>query len=262
LLEEAGVEVRRMDLDGNELESLQDRTDGGSVIYLAPPPESGTGDPRIENFLRALDDKGPRRLVYISTTGVYGDRGGGLVDETATPAPTSARGGRRLAAESAARSWCASHDADCVILRVPGIYGPDRLPLARLEAGEPALRPEEAGPGNRIHVDDLVAACCAALDGPPGVFNAGDGDHRSTTEFLLEVARQAGLPPPPLVDRAEAQRRISPGMLAFLRESRRVSSDKMLRQLGVRLRHPRFESGIRASLEEMRRNTASAMLPG
>jgi nucleoside-diphosphate-sugar epimerase len=261
LLEQAGVTVLRVDLDSDDIQSLCGVAEGGSVVYLAPPPGAGEGDARLANFLRALDGDGPRRFVYISTTGVYGDRGGDTVDENTEPAPVSARGRRRLAAESLARQWSDRHGAVCVILRVPGIYGPDRLPLQRLAAGEPALQPRLAGPGNRIHVDDLVEACRAAISGPQGVFNVGDGDHRSTTEFLQEVARQAGLPPPMLVDDAEAERRISPGMLAFLKESRRVSNERMLRELGVQLSHPRFESGIRASLEEMRGNTPSAMLP-
>jgi len=260
LLQQDGVAVLRVDLDADDIESLCGVAEEGSVVYLAPPPDTGEGDARLGNVLRALDDGGPRRFVYLSTTGVYGDCGGDTVDENTVPAPGSARGRRRLAAESLAQQWCDRHGAVCVILRVPGIYGPDRLPLQRLAAGEPALQPGLAGPGNRIHVDDLVEACRAAISGPQGVFNVGDGDHRSTTEFLQEVARQAGLPPPMLVDRAEAERRISPGMLAFLRESRRVSNERMRRELGVKLGHPRFESGIRASLEEMRRNTPSVML--
>jgi nucleoside-diphosphate-sugar epimerase len=140
-----------------------------------------------------------------------------------------------------------------VILRVPGIYGPHRLPLDRLRRSEPALRPEDAGPGNRIHVDDLVTACIAALERPVrGAFNVGDGDHSSTTVYLQKTAELAGLPAPELVSLAEARGRISPGMLAYLVETRRVDTRRMREELGVRPRYSRLEDGIAASLAEMR----------
>jgi nucleoside-diphosphate-sugar epimerase len=140
-----------------------------------------------------------------------------------------------------------------VVLRVPGIYGPHRLPLERLRRGEPALRPEDAGPGNRIHVDDLVTACVAAIERPAsGVVNVGDGDCSSTTAFLQKTAELAGLPAPELVSLAEARGRISPGLLAYLVESRRVDTRRMRDELGVSPRYARLESGIAASLAEMR----------
>jgi len=151
------------------------------------------------------------------------------------------------------QAWCEARDTRCVVMRVPGIYGPDRLPLERLGRGEPTIRPEDAGPGNRIHVDDLVSACIAAVEKPvSGVFNVGDGDHASTTEFLLRTASLARLKPPRLVSLAEAQSQVSPGMLEFLVESRRVDTTRMREELGVVPRHANLESGIAASLREMR----------
>jgi nucleoside-diphosphate-sugar epimerase len=146
----------------------------------------------------------------------------------------------------------------CVILRVPGIYGPHRLPLERLERAEPVLHPDEAGPGNRIHVDDLVAGITAAIDRPDarGPYNVTDGDHSSTTAYLLATAQAAGLPPPGFVSRAEAKTRIAPGMLAFLLESRRVDNRRMLEELGVRLHYPTMHGGIHASLAEMRKEAS------
>jgi nucleoside-diphosphate-sugar epimerase len=158
-----------------------------------------------------------------------------------------------VAAEQAVRSWCDARGVRWVVLRVPGIYGPDRLPLERLRRGEPALRPEDSGPANRIHVDDLVSACVAAIERPVGgIFNVGDGDHASTTVFLQATAGLAGLPPPALVSLAEARGRISPGMLAYLVESRRVDTSRMLNELGVVPRYPTVASGVAASLAEMR----------
>jgi nucleoside-diphosphate-sugar epimerase len=190
-------------------------------------------------------------MVYISTTGVYGDAAGAMVDETTPVAPGTDRARRRVAAERAVQSWCAAREVRCAILRVPGIYGPQRLPLERLQRREPALRPEDAGPGNRIHVDDLVTACAAALERPAhGVFNVSDGNPATTTEFLQRTAALAGLPAPPLVAFAEATGRISSGMLAFLRESRRVDNRRMRQELGCEPRYANLDDGIAASLAE------------
>jgi nucleoside-diphosphate-sugar epimerase len=227
--------------------------DGAAVAYLAPPPGTGVADPRLEHFLAALGGARPSVFLYMSTTGVYGDAGGGDVDERSPSVPANDRSRRRLAAERAAGAWCAERGIRLVVLRVPGIYGPHRLPLERLGRGEPALRPEDCGPGNRIHVDDLVSACVAAIERPvSGIFNVGDGDHASTTEFLQKTALLAGLPPPRLVSLAEAQGQVSHGMLEYLVESRRVATTRMREELGVVPRHASVESGIAASLAEMR----------
>jgi nucleoside-diphosphate-sugar epimerase len=251
-----GVAVFRCDLDAPVPDPVAAELKAArpaAIAYLAPPPEQGTDDPRLERFLDGLGPTQPEVLLYVSTTGVYGDTGGRPVSEASPVAPGTDRSRRRVAAERAAGAWCAARGVRHVVLRVPGIYGPGRLPLERLARGEPALRQEDAGPGNRIHVDDLVAACVAGLERPVrGVFNVTDGDHSSTTEFLLRVAAMAGLPPPPLVALAEARERISPGMLAFLVESRRVDNRRMLEELGVAPRFARCEDGIAASLAEMR----------
>ena len=252
LLETRGVEVLRIDLDRDFAAESLARAAGADVVYLAPPPDSGEDDPRLERFLAALDDRWrPGCMLYMSTTAVYGDRDGGRVDEATVPAPGSARGRRRLAAERRVQAWCTSRGCRPALLRVPGSYGPQRLPLPRLLRGEPLLEPQDAGPGNRIHVEDLVAACLAVLDGTvDGIINVCDGDHRSTTEFMLELARQAALPPPQLVGLDAARESISPGMLEFLAESRVVDSPRLTGELGLRLQHPSFESGIRSSLAE------------
>jgi len=227
--------------------------DGAAVAYLVPPPESGTDDPRLERFLAGMGAARPSVLLYMSTTGVYGDTRGAPVTEASPLAPGNDRSRRRIAAEASAQAWCAARQARCVVLRVPGIYGPHRLPIERLQRGEPALCPEDAGPGNRIHVDDLVGACIAALDRPvSGAFNVTDGNPATTTEFLQRTAVLAGLPSPPLVALADAAGKISPGMLAFLRESRRVDNRRMRNELGIAPRYGRLDDGIAASLAEMR----------
>lgn len=262
VLQSAGINTLRLDLDATEPElqpSLAAAANGAAVVYLVPPPERGTTDPRLENFLDQMRDAVPAVFVYISTTGVYGDTGGALVDDHTPVAPGNDRARRRVAAESVATAWCAARGVRCVVLRVPGIYGPRRLPLERLERGEPALRPEDAGPGNRIHVDDLVATIVAVIDQPTahGAYNVTDGDHSSTTAYLQEVAAAAGLPPPRLVTKIEAARQISPGLLAYLLESRRVDNRRMVDELGVRLMYPRMQAGVLASFAEMRREESS-----
>jgi nucleoside-diphosphate-sugar epimerase len=249
-----GVEAISADFDSITASPAFGRiADGAAVACLAPPPGTGVTDPRLERFLAALGDARPSVLLYMSTTGVYGNTGGAVVDEHSATLPTNDRSRRRLAAERAAGAWCDARGVRCVVLRVPGIYGPDRLPLERLGRGEPALRPEDSGPGNRIHVDDLVSACIAAVEKPvAGVFNVGDGDHASTTEFLQKTASLCGRPPPRLVSLAEAQGQVSPGMLEYLVESRRVDTTRMREELGVVPRYPGIESGIAASLREMR----------
>lgn len=256
-LQGAGINTLRRDLDATEPElqsSLAAAAHGAAVVYLVPPPEHGSTDPRIENFLGDVREAVPAVFVYVSTTGVYGDTAGAPVDERTPVAPGNDRARRRVAAESAATAWCAARGVRCVVLRVPGIYGPRRLPLERLQRGEPVLRPEDAGPGNRIHVDDLVAAIVAAVDqpAPHGMYNVSDGDHSSTTEYLQATATAAGLPAPRLVTRAEAAQQISPGMLAYLLESRRVDNARMVHELGIRLLYPRMQAGVLASLAEMR----------
>ena len=220
------------------------------VIYLVPPPATGTSDPRIERFLAKLP-AAPGRIVYISTTGVYGDTGGATVTEDTPPAPMTDRARRRLAAETALRAWCEPRKIAWVILRVPGIYGPDRLPLQRLQRGEPALAESEAGPGNRIHVEDLADICVTALLKPQArnrVYNVGDGDHTTSTAFLGIVARLAGLPPPPQLPLGQLQALKSETALSFLGESRRVDTSRLRTELGFKPRFPTAEAGIQASL--------------
>ncbi len=225
-----------------------------AVVYLAPPPPDGETDSRIERFLGLLEHP-PEVLVYLSTTGVYGDRGGAEVDESTPIAPATSRARRRADAETRVRAWCTRSGTRHVILRAAGIYGPGRLPLDRLRRGEPIVRPEETGVGTRVHVDDLVSACVAVIDCPAasGIYNVCDGVHLAMADYFALVARVAGLPAPPLISMAEARQRLSPALLSYLDESRRVRNDRLLRELGLVLTYPDPEAGIRASLGEAAR---------
>lgn len=241
---------RHLDLDsGGDL--LIELPAEYSVIYPVPPASDQSGDPRLRRFLSLLPH-GPARIVYLSTTGVYGNRDGAIVDESTEPNPESRQAERRLAAETVLQDWCAAGDSAPVILRVPGIYGPGRLGTDRIRAATPILADEDANPGNRIHVDDLASCCIAALstDMPAGIYNVGDGDNRTTTWFMNEVARQASLPPPPTIAREEAEKTFSEMRLSFLRESRRIDTRKMREVMGVVPRYTNPVDGIRASLAE------------
>ena len=219
------------------------------ILYTAPPAQQHDVDVRLARLLGMLIPV-PRRFVYISTTGVYGDCGGALVAEDQAVNPQSGRARLRVAAEQALDSWCELHGVDLVVLRVPGIYGPGRLGVERIRAGSANIREADANPGNRIHVDDLVRCCEAAMSDaiPAGIYNVGDGDNRSATWFAAEVARQCGLGAPPTISREEAEHGFSPMRLSFLGESRRIDTTKMREVLGVTPRYADPADGIAASL--------------
>jgi nucleoside-diphosphate-sugar epimerase len=219
------------------------------VFYLAPPPAGGVVDPRMTAFLSGpATARPPSRIVYVSTSAVYGDCGGAWVTEERPPAPSTDRGRRRLAAETALLEWQDAAGIPVVILRVPGIYGAGRLPVRRLQEGLPVLRAEDSPYTNRIHADDLAAVCVAAAErGQPGAaYNVSDGHPSTMTDYFNRIADLLELPRPPAVDMAEARRVLSPGMLSFLQDSRRLDNRRMCEELGVTLRYPDLEAGLRA----------------
>ncbi|MFK7888789.1 MAG: NAD-dependent epimerase/dehydratase family protein [Gammaproteobacteria bacterium] len=243
----ANVPCRQINFDAAPTAALQAN---GPAVYLIPPPRSGDADPRLNAALNVLHTT---RLIYISTTGVYGNRDGKRVSENDTPNPESARAVRRLAAETSARQWCEARNIPWIILRVPGIYGPDRLQLASVKARRPMLEPSAAGPGNRIHVDDLVRCIDAALTTPNTgrIYNVGDGHSMTNTEFVAEVARQTGAEPPPTTDIETMRANATPQAWSFMRESRVVDTTRMREELGVVPRYLKPADGIAASLIEM-----------
>lgn len=247
-LQALGIATVSGDLD--QPESLATLPVGGSLLYyLAPPPPRGIEDSRMRHFLASLEStSAPRGIVYISTSGVYGDRNGAWVNEETPPHPQADRARRRLDAENTLSTWCRQHGVPLTILRVAGIYGPERLPLERLRAGTPVLRPEECGYTNRIHVADLVAICLAAGERGEGIhlFNVSDGHPGTMTDYFFAVADALGLPRPAVITMAEAEQQLTPAMLSYLRESRRIDNKKLLRELPVTLRYPDLASGLAA----------------
>jgi len=228
-----------------------DLPDSYTVLYTVPPSQESQSDLRLQRLLDVLDPA-PTRFVYISTTGVYGDHAGAAVSEETPASPGSGHAARRVAAENVLNSWAAGNGCTAVVLRVPGIYGPGRLGIDRIREGSPVIDESDAGPGNRIHVDDLAACCIAAMstDIPGGVYNVGDGDHRTSTWFANEVARQCELPTPQTISMEGARREFSPMRMSFLGESRRVDTQKMRDILGVTLKYANPEDGIAASISD------------
>lgn len=215
------------------------------LIYTVPPSD-GDLDERLQHFL-TLMEPAPQRFVYISTTGVYGDCRGELVSEDSPLRPSSQRAERRVAAEQQLEQWRRASGSQLTVLRTPGIYGPGRLGIERLHNKQ--ILESQANPANRIHVDDLVSCCIAALTAAAGIYNVGDGNHRSATWFANEVARQTGRAAPEQISRQAAADEFSPRRLSFLNDSRRVDTRKMRETLGVKLRYANAADGITASLD-------------
>jgi len=221
------------------------------LLYTVPPSPDSLHDTRLERFLSMLDPL-PERFVYISTSGVYGNCAGRLVSETDTPKPATDRARRRYAAEEMLQDWCSKRQCELFILRTPAIYGPGRLGIEKIRAGEPVLSETESNPGNRIHVDDLAACCIAAMtsSNAPGTYNVADGDFRSPAWFANTVADMAGLERPPAISRVEARATPSAARLSFLSESRKLDTTKMRETLKFSPVYANAEDGIKASLNE------------
>jgi nucleoside-diphosphate-sugar epimerase len=228
------------------------------VLHLAPPPGEGRCDTRTRNLLAALGKAKslPRQLIYVSTTGVYGDCGGALIDETRRLNPESARAGRRVDAERQLRAWGKRCGVAVAILRAPGIYAADRLPLERLHKGLPALAEVDDVYTNHIHADDLAAACLAALrhGGANRIYNAVDDSDLKMAAYFDRVAEAFALPRPPRLSRAEAAQQLSPVQMSFLRESRRIGNRRLKNELKLSLAYPTVDVGIAAA----RRNPCSS----
>ena len=224
------------------------------VLHLAPPAQAGAGangsrDTRTMALVRALRLRLlPGALVYGSTSGVYGDCGGALIDETRAVRPHTPRAHRRVDAERAVR-WLGRAGVATRILRIPGIYAPDReggTPRARLLKGTPVLRSEDDVYTNHIHADDLARACVAALwrGGTQRVFHASDDTELKMGDYMDLAADLYGLARPPRIARVAAQSELPVSLLSFMGESRRLDNTRLKRELRLKLRHPTVATGL------------------
>ena len=218
------------------------------VLHSAPPGDTGTIDQRTRRLLACLAAGGvlPRRLVYIRTSGVYGDCAGEWVDESRPVNPMSDRARRRVDAEARLLEWGAATGVKVSVLRAPGIYAADRLPVERLRRGTPALRDEDDVFSNHIHAEDLAAIIAAALNEETavGIFNASDDTEMKMGDYFDLVADRYGLGRPQRIARADAAARVSPELLSFWSESRRIVNRRMKHELRVQLRYPSVREGV------------------
>lgn len=250
-LRAAGVVPLLGDLDRPQtLQRLAGLAD--ALLHLAPPPSGGSRDPRTAELLRALARKGRvRRLVYASTTGVYGDAGGARFDETRPAAPATDRARRRLDAEAWLRRHGRAFGVRASILRVPGIYAFDREggdPRERLSRGAPLLAAQDDVYTNHVHADDLARACVLALHraAPQRIYHVCDDDAAKMGDWFDRVADLAGLPRAPRLAREEARARLSPMQRSFLSESRRLVNRRLATELRLVLRYPTLEAAFRS----------------
>ncbi|MBX3617528.1 SDR family oxidoreductase [Nitrosomonas sp.] len=229
------------------------------ILHLAPPAGKGLHDQRTAHLLsvlsRPMNDHGgilPQRLIYISTSGVYGDCQGALIDETYPVCPVNERAIRRVDAEKQIRRWGRRNHIHVSILRVPGIYAENRLPLNRLREGHPALIDSEDSYTNHIHADDLAQIICAAIHHakPHRIYHASDDSQLKMGQYFDLVADRFGLPHPPRISRNQAQQQISPAMLSFMNESRLLNNLRIKKELRVKFLYPIVNDGIKAVLQK------------
>lgn len=226
------------------------------VLHLAPPPNYGKRDTRTLHLLSALTKKKktnpailPQRLIYISTSGVYGDCRGDLIDETHPVQPENDRAIRRIFAEKQIRNWGKRNHISTCIVRVPGIYAVNRLPLQRLRDGHPTLLDAEDSYTNHIHAEDLAQIIFAAIRFAKTnrIYHACDDSHLKIGEYFDLVADYSGLPHPPRITRSQAQEQITPSMLSFMKESRRLRNVRIKKELHINLLYPTVHEGIKAA---------------
>lgn len=220
------------------------------IIHLAPPPTTGNRDPRTRNLLHVLRRPAPwrtppLRLIYGSTSGVYGDCQGAWIDETRGLNPQTARAQRRVDAERQIRRWKGLGS----IVRIPGIYAPNReggTPIARLQKGTPVLQAQDDVFTNHIHADDLARACVRALwrGRPQRVYHVNDDTVLKMGDYFDWAADFYGFPRPTRISRADAAIEIGAMQLSFMSESRRMVNTRLKKELRLALRYPHIQQGL------------------
>ncbi len=220
------------------------------VLHLAPPQATGWEDRRTRALTQVLQRRSvPGALVYGSTSGVYGHCGGALVSEARPARADTPRARRRADAERVVRFFARAARTRASILRIPGIYAPDRAggtPRARREKGTPVLRREDDVFTNHIHADDLARACIAALWRAKAqrIYNVNDDSRLRMGDYFDLAADLYGMPRPPRVARGTAERELPLMLLGFMSESRQLDNRRMKRELGLRLLYPTVRTGL------------------
>jgi nucleoside-diphosphate-sugar epimerase len=241
----AGVDAWTVD-DPAERGALEAALRGAEMLLVSAPPDEN-GDPALQRF-GATIAAAPKlaRVVYLSTVGVYGDRGGAWVDEASPPAPDSPRTRQRLAAERQWRAFAEARGARLDILRLAGIYGPGRNALERLRRGQARRIVKPGQVFNRIHVDDIAAVVVRLVEagGPGAIWNVADEEPAPPEDVIVFAAELLGVAPPPVEDFATAP--MTPMAKSFYDGNRRVDVGKLRRELGYRWLYSSYRDGLRA----------------
>lgn len=224
----------------------------GEIIYMAPPNKDGKKDIRISNFITNIKKFNIKKIVYISTSGVYGNCNGSLVDEEHKTNPLTDRAIRRMDAEQQLTKHCETRKIKLIILRTPGIYGKDRLPIERIKNGEPVIRKEESRVTNLIHVEDLARVVLSAVNSDKlkmmEIINVSDGNAVTSTEFYETVCEVMGVKIQNYITYEDAKKVYTSKRLSFLSESRTLNTEKMFRLMPGCIKYKDLREGVRASI--------------
>lgn len=240
--QQQNISCETIDLD-NESHTLNSAAD--IILYTIAPQNQGNQDQRLKRFLASLS-RTPEKIILISTTGVYGDCQGNWIDENSPAKPQADRAKRRISAEQQLTDYAKQYHCEMAILRVAGIYAADKLPLKRIQSGEPILREEDSGFSNRIHADDLAQICFEACTSNKiqGIYNCTDGHPSTMCDYFKRVAKALDLAAPKEVNIEQAKKELSAGMLSYLAESKRIRNERLLRDLSQPLTYPNLELGL------------------
>ncbi len=245
-LKASGISVHIVDLDDSRFHFCPDSHAFDCLYYFIAPQRQGRIDKRSRNFIaNYLLRIQTQRIVLISTTAVYGDCHGRWIDEAEPVEPKNDRGYRRLDAEQQWQKLSKARNVPLTILRVAGIYGSEKLPLNRLQRGEPVLSRSDSPWSNRIYVKDLADICHRfGIENYSDIFNVTDGSPSSMTEYFFQIAKKARIEQPREISLEVAKRELGEGILSYLQESKRIRNNKMLETLGIQLRFPTLELGL------------------
>ena len=229
---------------------ITDMLDESTIIYMAPPNKDKDKDPRLENFLNNTKRSNVEKIIYISTSGVYGDCGGSYVTEDTILKPLTSRAKKRVIAEKMIMKYSAENNTNYIILRVPGIYGLGRLPLSKIREREPLIIKDECKITNLINVEDLARIVWRVIKDniKNEIINVSDGTPITSTEYYLKIYDELEIEYPPFIKMQEAAKYYSKERLSFMSESRILDVSKMKRLFSDCIKYSNISDGIKCSL--------------
>jgi len=252
ICEKSGLQVKQFDLDKNDVGLLQNEIgvfSNSCIAYFSPPPPTGKTDTRMAHLIAILEamSVAPKKIVLVSTTGVYGNCNGEWIDESRPLNPQADRAYRRVSAEQQLNAYCENNKVSCIVFRVPGIYAADKLPVKRITSGEPIVREQDSGYTNRIHAEDLAGFCVEALTSnvSAGIYNCCDGHPSTMNDYFIKVADALGYERPREISLLQAQKELSKGMLSYLAESKRIDNKKLTTHFKTPFKYSNLEAGLK-----------------